>query len=309
MSEAMDAWPFHPDELEAQARAGHTPRVTGIRSFMPDQHRSFFPLLPYLFVATTDANGWPHATMLSGRPGFVHAPDPVTLRVDTLPEPEDPAAAAFAPGQEIGILGIDFTTRRRNRANGQIAGLDAAGFTVAVRQSFGNCAKYIQRRATHDAPYVPARVETLAGLDAKARELIGHADTFFVASRSRAELPVTAGVDVSHRGGRPGFVRVEGGALTIPDFQGNRYYNTLGNLLGEPRAALLFIDFETGGLLQLQGVVRIEWSAAAGAFVEGAERLWQFDIIRAWRRHAAWSPQWSFIEYSPATLGTGSWVV
>ena len=91
----MDASPFHPDELEAQARAGYAPRGAGIRNFMPDQHRSFFPLLPYLFVATTDANGWPLATMLNGRPGFVHAPDPVTLRIDTLPETEDPAAGTF----------------------------------------------------------------------------------------------------------------------------------------------------------------------------------------------------------------------
>jgi hypothetical protein len=116
-----------------------------------------------------------------------------------------------------------------------------------------------------------------------------------VASRSRAELPVTTGVDISHRGGRPGFVRVEGDALTIPDFQGNRYYNTLGNLLGEPRASLLFTDFETGDLLQLQGMVKIDWSAAATKLVEGAERLWHFEIVRGWRRHAASSLQWSFI--------------
>jgi uncharacterized protein len=302
----MDASPFHPDELEAQARAGHAPRGAGIRNFMPDQHRSFFPLLPYLFVAMADANGWPLATMLNGPPGFVHAPDAGTLRIDTVPEPEDPAVGTYARGHEIGILGIDFTTRRRNRANGQIADLDAAGFTVAVRQSFGNCAKYIQRRAPHDAPYAPARVETLAGLDPKARELIGRADTLFVASRARTELAVAAGVDISHRGGRPGFVRVEGDALTVPDFPGNRYYNTLGNLLGEPRASLLFIDFATGDLLQLQGMVTIDWSAAAANFVEGAERLWRFEIVRGWRRHAVSSLRWSLIECSPVMLSTGS---
>jgi predicted pyridoxine 5'-phosphate oxidase superfamily flavin-nucleotide-binding protein len=300
----MDASPFHSDELQAQARAGHAPRGAGIRNFMPDQHRGFFPLLPYVFVATTDANGWPLATMLNGRPGFVHAPDPVTLRIDALPEPEDPAAATFGGGQGIGILGIDFTTRRRNRANGEIVDVDAAGITVAVRQSFGNCAKYIQRRAAHDASHAPARIETLAALDARARALIEHADTFFVASRSRTELVVTTGVDMSHRGGRPGFVRVEGDALTIPDFPGNRYYNTLGNLLGEPRASLLFIDFETGDLLQLQGMATIDWSAAA-AKLEGAERLWHFKVVRGWRRHAASSPRWSFIDYSPVTLSTG----
>src|SRR5262249_61187803 len=97
--------------------------------------------LPYLFVATADAAGWPLATMLAGAPGFVHSPDPVTLRVDALPDASDPAADAFGEGAEIGILGLDLATRRRNRANGRIAARDAAGFMLADRHSFGNCAK------------------------------------------------------------------------------------------------------------------------------------------------------------------------
>src|SRR5262249_38332436 len=158
------------------------------------------------------------------------SPDPVTLRVDALPGASDPAGAAFGRGQEIGILGLDLSTRRRNRANGHIADLDAAGLTVAVRQSFGNCAKYIQRRAADDARHGTATVEVLAGLDTEVRALVSRADTFFVASRPREEFLAT-GVDMSHRGGRPGFVQVHGDTLTIPDFPGNHYYNTLGNLL------------------------------------------------------------------------------
>lgn len=304
---SVDPSPFHADELAAQACAGQSSKGAGIRDSMPDQHRSFFELLTYLFVATADADGWPLATMLTRRPGFVHAPDPVTLRIDTRPESEDPAAVTIAYGQEIGILGLDLTTRRRNRANGQIVDAETSGFTVAVRQSFGNCAKYIQRRAAREAPTVPARIEPLAGLDAKARALIGEADTFFVASRSRAEILVGGGLDISHRGGRPGFVHVDGGALTIPEFPGNRYFNTLGNLLGEPRAALLFIDFDSGDLLQLQGIATLDWSAGATKLVKGAERLWRFDVTRGWRRRPAASLQWSFIDASPATLGTGRW--
>ncbi len=307
MSAPVDAAPFHADELEAQARAGQRAKGASIRHFMPDQHRSFFELLPYLFVAVADAEGWPLATMLTGRPGFVHAPDSTTLRIDPAPEPEDPATATLARGQEIGILGLDLTTRRRNRANGRIADLNATGFTVAVSQSFGNCAKYIQRRTTHEAPPAPVWTEAFAGLDAKARALIEGADTFFVASRSRAGIEACGGLDISHRGGRPGFVRVDGNALTIPDYPGNRYFNTFGNLLGEPRASLLFIDFESGHLLQLQGIATLDWSAGAATHVAGAERLWRFDAVRGWRRHPAASLWWSFIDCSPATLGTGRW--
>lgn len=45
----------------------------------------------------------------------------------------------------------------------------------------------------------------------------------------------------------------------MPDFRGNRYMNTLGNLLAEPRAALLFIDFDRGDVLHLQGKTQILW--------------------------------------------------
>jgi predicted pyridoxine 5'-phosphate oxidase superfamily flavin-nucleotide-binding protein len=301
----MTASPFNSDELEAQARAGKGAAGAGIRTFMPDQHREFFALLPYLFVAIADAAGWPLATMLAGAPGFVHAPDPATLRIDALPAAHDPAADRFAEAQEIGILGLDFATRRRNRANGTIITRDAAGFTLAVRQSFGNCAKYIQRRAVEPAPRAPGHVETLTGLDAAAHGLIAQADTLFVASRSRPDIGAAGGLDVSHRGGRPGFVRQDGDTLVIPDFAGNRYFNTLGNLLGEPRAALLFIDFTTGDLLQLQGRATIDWDAAPDT-VLGAERQWRFDVVRGWRRCAALPLRWSFVDYSPATLGTGA---
>jgi uncharacterized protein len=305
MSDPMTASPFHPDELDAQARAGKGASGAGIRGFMPDQHREFFALLPYLFVATADATGWPLATMLTGAPGFVHAPDPVTLRIDALPAAHDPAAVAFGEGAEIGVLGLDFATRRRNRANGTIIARDAAGFTLAVRQSFGNCAKYIQRRAVAPAAHAPGSVEPLPGLDPAARALIAQADTLFVASRSRPEAGAAGGLDMSHRGGRPGFVRHDGDALVLPDFAGNRYFNTLGNLLGEPRASLLFMDFATGDLLQLQGRATVDWDAPSGDLVPGAERQWRFDVVRGWRRRAALPLRWSFVDYSPATLGTG----
>lgn len=67
----------------------------------------------------------------------------------------------------------------------------------------------------------------------------------------------------------------------MPDFRGNRYMNTLGNLLAEPRAALLFIDFERGDVLHLQGKTQILWQAEGHPGVEGAERYWRFDVHRA----------------------------
>lgn len=303
----MDTSPFHDDERAAQTLAGVGAAGGGIRTFMPDQHRSFFELLPYLFLATTDAQGWPLATVLTGAPGFVHSPDPVTLRVDAQPDRHDPAAGWIIEGAELGILGLDLSTRRRNRANGRTASLDTQGFTVAVRQSFGNCPQYIQGRVARPEAGDSQSVEQLTSLDAVALVMLRQADTFFVASRSRPDITAGGGVDISHRGGRPGFVQVDGDTLTIPDYRGNRYFNTLGNLLGEPRAGLLFIDFETGDLLQLQGLATIDWSDRAAGLVQGAERSWTFRVTRGWRRRAAAGLRWTFVDYSPATERTGVW--
>ena len=309
----MQDTPFNPDELTAQDLAGGGPRGgNGIRSFMTEQHRQFFTQLPYLFVGAIDEAGWPIATQLAGPPGFVQSPDSVTLRIAALPDAGDPAARAFALDRDLGILGIDFSTRRRIRANGRIVGRDAGGIRVAVHQSFGNCPQYIQLRTLASAEAVPRKVgstslDSFAQLDEAARSSIENADTFLVASRSRTGRGAAFGADISHRGGRPGFIRVAGDVLTIPDFRGNRYFNTLGNLNVEPRASLLFVDFETGDLLQLQGSAEIDWNGATAHEFRGAERLWRFHVARGWRRKAASPLRWSFVEYSRTTLQTGHW--
>ena len=151
----------------------------------------------------------------------------------------------------------------------------------------------------------PQPVEHLASLDAAAQALIRTADTSFVASGAHLEL-AQGGVDISHRGGRPGFIHLEGDRLWMPDFRGNRYMNTLGNLLAEPRAALLFIDFDRGDVLHLQGKRRSS-GRRKDPGVEGAERYWRFDVHRAWRFAAALPWRGRDLEYSPATLATGVW--
>lgn len=292
--------PFHEDEQAAQAFAGVRAGRAAIRPFMPDQHRAFFALLPYLFTATLGEGG-PIASVLWGETGFVSSPDPTTLRIAARPMADDPAATAFAPGAEIGLLGLDLTTRRRNRANGRITSA-TAGLTVRVAQSFGNCAQYIQTRTPRRRPPEPTTLEPLGRLDDAARALIVASDTFFVASRSRSHI-AEGGLDMSHRGGRPGFVAVHGDTLVVPDFRGNRYFNTLGNFLGDPRAGLLFIDFASGDLLQLQGRVSIDWHPPPG--LSGVERLWRVEVERGWWRRCALPFTWTFGDYASTTLATG----
>ncbi|MDB5402338.1 MAG: pyridoxamine 5-phosphate oxidase [Rhodopila sp.] len=295
---------FHPGEHAAQASAGVASPNPAIRDWMPDQHRAFFALLPFLPTATTDKQGAPVATILTGPPGFIASPDPNTLHIAVRPDPADPTARFLVPGASVGLLGIDLTTRRRNRANGVLRTTGPDGLTVSVAQSFGNCPQYIQTRAWQDAPAnTPGPVEHLSDLDPAARAVIQTADTFFVASSSGGGAGAMGGMDISHRGGCPGFVAVDGQTLTIPDFRGNRYFNTLGNLLLDRRAALLFVDWTDGSLLHLQGEVEILWNQNGG--FAGAERLWRVFVSHAWRRTGAMPLRWSFQQYAPQLRQTG----
>ena len=239
--QAVTAPTFHEGELAWQERTGARARLAQagprvIRDHMPEQHREFFAQLPLLVAGTVDAQGQPWASVLAGPPGFVDSPDPRQLVVRAQPFPHDPLAESLGVGSPIGLLGIEPHTRRRNRLNGHVVRRDAAGFAVHVDQSFGNCPKYIQARK----PEFVARggaaptAHRLDALDEPARALIARADTFFIATAhplaARSDTPAF-GVDVSHRGGKPGFVRVDGNSsLTVPDFLGNFFFNTLGNL-------------------------------------------------------------------------------
>ncbi|NOX42903.1 MAG: hypothetical protein GXP19_04100, partial [Gammaproteobacteria bacterium] len=112
-----------------------------------------------------------------------------------------------------------------------------------VNQAFGNCPQYIQ---TRELEYVDLAVQSAACIkeltqfDSQAISLIRNSDTFFVASYvANGSGEASEGVDVSHRGGRPGFIRVEDEhTLTIPDYLGNFHFNTLGNFLVNPKAGL-----------------------------------------------------------------------
>ncbi len=237
----------------------------------------------------------------------MEAVDESHLRIAAQPDPGDPAAAALSTGDAIGLLGIELETRRRNRLNGHVREARDGALLVEVDRAYGNCPKYIHTRdllRRQDAPHPSAAVERLASLDAEARDTIARSGTFFVASSS--ESPVRS-VDVSHRGGRPGFVEVDGDWLTIPDFAGNQFFNTLGNFLVNPKAGLLFPDFVSGDVLQLTGSVEVLFDSPRLAAFEGAQRLWRVHVQRGVRRRGALRWRGSMRDESAEAELTGTW--
>lgn len=311
--------PFHSGEQRLQTLVGQREHVESfgrraIRPFMPDEHRAFFKQLPFVVAGAVDDEGWPWASLLPGKPGFMQSPDNTTLTIAARAAPGDPVGNAIRPGAALGLLGIEMHTRRRNRLNGHITEMQDGGFAVSVDQSFGNCPQYIQHRDVNfvRAPGEPgrfAKAVPIEDLDDRARALIAGADAFFVSSYVRVENdPAVEGVDVSHRGGRPGFVRVDGNVLTIPDFPGNNLFNTLGNFLVNPKAGLVFIDFTTGDLLSLTGTVEIlpDDHEEVNAF-QGAQRAWRFTLDHGVWLDDALPFRSTQGDYSPNTLLTDTW--
>lgn len=314
---ATTASPWHRGERELQQSVGVAERmeVFGrqvIRDFMPEQHRAFYRQLPFLVIAAVDATGDPWATLVEARTGLAQSADARHLQINALPGQGDPAGDALRPGDGIGVLGIELHTRRRNRVNGRVVARDDRQLTLQVEQAFGNCPQYIQARSvTFSAdPAEPftGHAEVLSTLDPEANAMIRAADTFFVASYVDPEGDAgRRQVDASHRGGKAGFVRIDGDVLTIPDFAGNLHFNTLGNLRVNPRAGLLFIDFANGDLLQLTGRTDLVLTGDEVSSFQGAERLWRLHVDKAVRRRGVLKLRWRPGEVSPNSLLTGSW--
>jgi PPOX class probable FMN-dependent enzyme len=80
------------------------------------------------------------------------------------------------------------------------------------------------------------RDKVIHRLDAHCTAFIGLSPFATLATASPDGMP-----DVSPRGGDPGFVRVlDESTLVLPDRQGNNRVDSLRNLAGNPRAALMF---------------------------------------------------------------------
>ncbi|HEX7127887.1 MAG TPA: pyridoxamine 5'-phosphate oxidase family protein [Thermodesulfobacteriota bacterium] len=294
---------YHAGQLEVQARAGVRARarqLAGIvRPVIPPVAQAFLRDRRVVFLGSVEPNGRVWASALAGPPGFARAEDERTVRIDASPAPGDPLLDDVRATGRLGMLAIEFAARRRMRLGGPARVDGEGGLVLETERVLANCPKYIQARdldaeaaARRDSTPSPRRAPALSD---RQRAWIEGADTFFVAT-----APPDGGADVSHRGGRPGFVRVEGPTRVVfPDYPGNNMFLTLGNITANPRAGLLFLDFEAGGTLQVTGRARVNWDPAAAAAFPGAQRLVEFDVEEALESALPRPLRWRFLGYSP----------
>ncbi len=309
--------PFHEGERWLQEAVGVRERMEHfgrrvIRDHLPEQHRAFYQQLPFLLLGYSDEDGWPWVSLVAGEPGFVQSSDNTSLQISTEFMPGDPLKKVARSGLAMGGLGLEPHSRRRNRFSTELSSASSSSVDLKVRQTFGNCPQYIQ---THKIKYAavesPGDTEIFTKLDDDALDLIQRSDTFFVASQTLHNDEVAAGADVSHRGGKPGFVQVDQSdgrcILTVPDYPGNNHFNTLGNFLLNPRAGLLFWDLQSQDVLLLTGDVNIVDDHPLLPFFEGAERFWQFSLHKGVRLRKQLPLSGELGELSPNTLMTGDW--
>ncbi len=293
---------FHKGEIQAQKHVGMHEEMAhwgakAIRPFFIEQHRLFFSELPFAVVSATDKKGKPWVTLLTGKQGFMHFPNDKTLHFATQPIQGDALEEAFVEGTDIGLIGIELSNRRRNRATGSIASRNEQGITFKVSQSFGNCPQYISERVWE---YTETNTNEMSStrhskLTESMQKWISSADTLFIGSGYKEEGEHRSnGMDASHRGGSPGFMKVlNERQLVLPDYSGNNFFNTIGNLILNPLVGLLFLDFEKGNMLQITGRVDIDWDSEKIQEHPGAHRLLNIEIDEIVELNAVLPLRWS----------------
>jgi hypothetical protein len=266
-----------------------------------DAQRAFFAELSFVIATHVDEQGRPRAELVTGPPGFITAGADGRVHIAQSNDSAAPGAALWStkPGNTIGLLGIEFARRRRNRINGTVIASDADGITVQIDQGYGNCPKYITKRdwdpELFAGDYTQHRSSDITD---EVAALIARTDTFFIATSSgpspaqrngtgsyfpspeRKGAAVANGIgsyypssenkpgmisaattawgaDISHRGGDPGFLNLNGQTLTFDDYPGNNLFNTLGNLKQYPTCGLLIMDFKTGDIVQIAGDAKL----------------------------------------------------
>lgn len=299
---------FHAGEIAVQTRAGEREIAAGresmIRHQLNEAASAFVATQEVVAAAATDSAGALWASLWRGPQGFVRggaAGESVTVLANINEHVGDPVWSNVRSNAPLGLLVIDLVTRRRLRINGVVRRVDGAGFEVNIRETFGNCPKYIQKRVRADRASggsvdASAPIERGRALDDNRRSLIAGVDTLFVASAHDER-----GIDVSHRGGHPGFVRVVGDrTVRIPDYPGNSMFQTLGNFEVDSRGGLAFVDFERRRILSATGRAVLEFGAEDAAHASGGTgRYWSFTVDQWIEFSLPPTLQWTLVERSP----------
>ncbi|KJA24405.1 hypothetical protein HYPSUDRAFT_38852 [Hypholoma sublateritium FD-334 SS-4] len=280
---------------------------SNIAGEVPEQHSTFHTTrLPFLPVCILDDEGRPWGSILAGkdgRPGFVHYPRYNTFSIEAKLWAGDPfhkvvnTVDSNSENEQFLIagIGVELSTRRRNKFAGHVLSANISennlSLQLRVDEALGNCPKYITLRELTPVNTASIVIEDRPQLQLTDRlsdtaiAFILESDTAFFGTTYAASKEESASypshLGMNHRGGRPGFVRVkpsDGRTIYLPDFSGNRFMTSLGNVEATPYACLTFISFTRGDILYLTGNARNVYGSEARAIMPLQDTLTEIFI-------------------------------
>ncbi len=149
----------------------------------------------------------------------------------------------------------------------------------------------------YDTKDLAAQLENLIVkdfIDETDREFINSRDMFFLSSIDKNGCPT-----VSFKGGQVGFVEVlNEKQIAFPIFDGNGMFLSAGNIEGNNKVGLLFIDFETPHRLRMQGEAFIDRSVDLVNRYPAADLIIKVNLTRLWVNCPRYIPKYKKIEES-----------
>ncbi|CAN9230477.1 unnamed protein product [Alternaria alternata] len=272
------------------------PQDNPTSAMLTPQASFMFQRAPLLALGTLDAQSRPWATLWGGEPGFSEQLGGGFIGTRTLVDgTNDPVVQALMSGNQKGEmtqakdggklvagLAIDLMTRKRVKTAGRmIAGAirdidveiegeadrkqEQIQLVTKIEQSLGNRPKYLNQYEIRPALVNARLVSQSSSLSKEGEELVARSDMFFLSTTTEDDM------DVNHRGGPAGFVRmINSSTLVYPEYSGNRLYQSLGNLMLNPKIGIVFPDYGTGDVLYLTGTTEILAGADAAVLLPGS---------------------------------------
>jgi len=172
--------------------------------------------------------------------GFIDILDDSTILINLNKKSYIPPSYLKNNDLTIGFLGIDFEQAMRIRVNGKAKILNNK-ILLSINEAYANCPKYIKKRIHVESKNKPLFQHIIKNntITKEFKDVLSNTDTFFLASLHKKK-----GADISHKGGKEGFVKVISSTkLQFTDMPGNNLFNSLGNIHINSSVNLLFIDF------------------------------------------------------------------
>ena len=255
---------FHEGQLAVQRITGEEAiarrRIPMVQSSLHPRSTAFIEHQILAFPGSEDTDGNIWLSLLVGERGFITVPNLQEIKFDLSKirsNREDIFFKNIKTKPTVGLLFHEAARRARYRAWG-MARQEGDQLSFDIRMGYPSCPKHIQREVIE----LPEKTKVLkpesnngTNLGPSEKEWILKAHTFFIGTQTKK-----GDIEASHRGGDPGFIEIlDNDIIRVPDYLGNSMFSTLGNIYENPKAALLFIDYNKGETLQLSGTAELQF--------------------------------------------------